>query len=220
MAVREIWSVKARARGFTLIELLVVLVILGLLAGLVGPQVMKYLGESKTKTARLQIADLAAAMDLFHLDVGRYPVASEGLAALVDKPGNLSTWNGPYLKNGKCPGTPGASSTITVSPASVVPSISLPMAQTMPWAGRAKARTFTAETEGATPAWLHLAGTHAGSGHRRSGAGHSSPPDVIRPAWSTTQRQRPGTSRRTALCQESGHGYRHRGGGASGSGST
>lgn len=106
MAVREIWSVKARVRGFTLIELLVVLVILGLLAGLVGPQVMKYLGESKTKTARLQIADLAAAMDLFHLDVGRYPVASEGLAALVDKPGNLSTWNGPYLKKRQVPKDP------------------------------------------------------------------------------------------------------------------
>lgn len=106
MAVREIWSVKARARGFTLIELLVVLVILGLLAGLVGPQVMKYLGESKTKTARLQITDLAAAMDLFHLDVGRYPTGSEGLASLVDNPGNLASWNGPYLKKRQVPKDP------------------------------------------------------------------------------------------------------------------
>ena len=55
--------------GFTLIELLVVLVILGLLAGLVGPQVMKYLGTSKTSTARLQLEDIGAALDLYRLEV-------------------------------------------------------------------------------------------------------------------------------------------------------
>jgi general secretion pathway protein G len=93
-------------RGFSLIELLVVLAILGLLAGLVGPQVMKFLGGSKTKTARLQIEDFGAALDLYRLEVGRYPSGSEGLAALVDQPSGASNWNGPYLKKRQIPKDP------------------------------------------------------------------------------------------------------------------
>ena len=90
-------------RGFTLIELLVVLVILGLLAGLVGPRVMKYVGESKSKTTRVQIEDLGAALDLFNLEVGRYPTSEEGLIALVEQPATAENWNGPYLKKKKVP---------------------------------------------------------------------------------------------------------------------
>jgi general secretion pathway protein G len=92
--------------GFSLIELLVVLAILGLLAGLVGPQVMKFLGGSKTKTAKLQIEDLSAAMDLFRLEVGRYPTSGEGLEALVQEPSGVSNWNGPYLRKRKIPQDP------------------------------------------------------------------------------------------------------------------
>jgi general secretion pathway protein G len=95
-----------RAAGFTLIELLVVLVILGLLAGLVGPQIMGHLGASKTKTARLQIADLGAALDMYRLDVGRYPNNNEGLEALVSQPGDAPNWNGPYLQKRKLPKDP------------------------------------------------------------------------------------------------------------------
>jgi general secretion pathway protein G len=84
--------------GFTLIELLVVLAILALLAGIVGPQVMKSLGDSKTKAARLQIEDFGAALDLYRLDVGHYPNTSQGLEALVKKSEGSSKWNGPYLK--------------------------------------------------------------------------------------------------------------------------
>lgn len=95
-----------RNRGFTLVELLVVLAILGLLAGLVGPQVMKFLGSSKTKTAKLQIADLSSTLDLYRLEVGRYPTESEGLKSLVEKPSNIANWNGPYLKKGQVPKDP------------------------------------------------------------------------------------------------------------------
>ncbi len=95
-----------RTVGFTLVELLVVLAILGLLAGLVGPQVMKFLGSSKTKTAKLQIDDLVATMDLYRLETGRYPTGEEGLEALVTKPGNAANWNGPYLKKGDVPKDP------------------------------------------------------------------------------------------------------------------
>jgi general secretion pathway protein G len=89
--------------GFTLIELLVVLVILGLLAGLVGPQVMKYLGGAKTDSTRLQIENMASTLDLYRLDVGRYPTTDEGLQALVEAPPGASNWNGPYLKKKQVP---------------------------------------------------------------------------------------------------------------------
>ncbi len=96
----------ARIRGFTLIELLVVLVILGLLAGLVGPQVLRYLGSAKSDTAALQINEMAGGLDLFHLEVGRYPSTQEGLVALVREPANMTNWHGPYLKKKQVPRDP------------------------------------------------------------------------------------------------------------------
>lgn len=89
-----------RAKGFTLIELLVVLAILTLLAGLVGPKVLNQLGGAKSKTAGVQIADLEKSLELFKLDVGRFPTTEEGLDALVTKPASANGWNGPYLKGG------------------------------------------------------------------------------------------------------------------------
>jgi general secretion pathway protein G len=80
-------------------ELLVVLAILGLLISLVGPQVLNQLGGAKTKTARIQIRDLEQAVEMYKLDVGRYPSTREGLKALVTRPQNAAGWNGPYLKS-------------------------------------------------------------------------------------------------------------------------
>ncbi|PLW70517.1 type II secretion system protein GspG [Pseudohalioglobus lutimaris] len=90
---------RKHAGGFTLMELLVVLAILGLLMSLVGPQVLNQLGGAKTKTAGIQIKDLEQALEMYKLDVGRFPSTSEGLDALVKKPGNATGWNGPYLKS-------------------------------------------------------------------------------------------------------------------------
>jgi general secretion pathway protein G len=95
-----------RRRGFTLVELLVVLAILGLLVGLVGPQVMKTLGSSKTKTARIQLEDLSAALDIYRLEVGRYPTTNDGLQALVENTAGTPNWNGPYLKKNQVPKDP------------------------------------------------------------------------------------------------------------------
>ena len=84
--------------GFTLMELLVVLAILGLLMSLVGPQVLNQLGGAKTKTALIQIKDLEQALEMYKLDVGRFPSTDQGLNALVKNPGGAGGWNGPYLK--------------------------------------------------------------------------------------------------------------------------
>jgi len=94
---------KRRGSGFTLIELLVVLVILGLLAGLVGPNVMKYIGSSKIEVTRAQLEDLSAGLDLFKLDVGRYPSSEEGLLVLVEGNDTILGWNGPYLRKKRVP---------------------------------------------------------------------------------------------------------------------
>jgi len=88
------------SRGFTLIELLVVLVILTLLAGLVGPRVLDQLGGAKAKTAKIQINEIEQSLDLFKLDVGRYPSDAEGLRALVERPATAQGWTAPYLKKG------------------------------------------------------------------------------------------------------------------------
>jgi general secretion pathway protein G len=85
--------------GFTLMELLVVLAILGLLMSLVGPRVLSQLGGAKTKTAAIQIKDLEQSLEMYKLDVGRFPSTGEGLAALVTKPAGTVGWNGPYLKS-------------------------------------------------------------------------------------------------------------------------
>jgi general secretion pathway protein G len=74
--------------------------------GLIGPRVLGYLGESKVKTARIQLQSFSGALDLFYLDVGRYPSTSEGLAALARRPPGLASWNGPYLKGGAVPNDP------------------------------------------------------------------------------------------------------------------
>ena len=92
--------------GFTLVEMLVVITIIGLIVGLVGPRVLNYLSESKTKAAKIQIESLGAALDLFYLDNGRYPATNEGLNALVQRPASASGWNGPYLKTASVPVDP------------------------------------------------------------------------------------------------------------------
>jgi general secretion pathway protein G len=100
-------SMRVNAEGgFTLVEMLVVIAIIGLIMGLVGPRVLGFLGESKVKTAKIQIESFASALDLFYLDVGRYPSEGEGLAALTQRPGNAPVWNGPYLKNASVPTDP------------------------------------------------------------------------------------------------------------------
>ncbi len=85
--------------GFTLIELLVVLVILGLLAGLVGPRLFTKVDSAKVRTAETQIKMLKTVLQTYRLDVGSYPSTEQGLAALNARPSDNGSklWQGPYL---------------------------------------------------------------------------------------------------------------------------
>lgn len=89
---------KNKAKGFTLLELLVVIVIIGLLAGYVGPKYFSQIGKSEVKVARAQMDAFDKALDQYRIDTGRYPNTSQGLNALMSKPANEAKWDGPYLK--------------------------------------------------------------------------------------------------------------------------
>jgi general secretion pathway protein G len=86
--------------GFTLLEMLVVLVIIGLIAGLVGPQLLGRVDTSKVTAAETQVRMLKGALDTMRLDVGRFPSKEEGLSLLVTPPRDeklVRRWRGPYL---------------------------------------------------------------------------------------------------------------------------
>jgi len=95
--------IKAASRedGYTLTEMLVVLAIIGLIAAVLTPSLMGQLGRARAKAAQMQLDTLAASVEMFHADVGRYPTKAEGLNALVTEPSGVDGWTGPYLKDTK-----------------------------------------------------------------------------------------------------------------------
>jgi general secretion pathway protein G len=87
--------------GFTLIEMMVVIAIIGTLAMLVGPSVLRNVGDANATAARSQIETLAVALDAYRLDVGAYPTTEEGLSVLRVRPltgAAAGAWRGPYLR--------------------------------------------------------------------------------------------------------------------------
>lgn len=84
--------------GFTLMELLIVLVIVGLLAALVGPTLYQRVNPAKASVARAQMENFMKGLDTYFVDVGSFPSAEQGLAALRAAPSGVNNWMGPYLK--------------------------------------------------------------------------------------------------------------------------
>ena len=86
--------------GFTLLEMIVVLVIIGLLAGLVGPNLFRQADRAKVQTAETQVKMLRGAIHAFRLDTGRLPTEAEGIQVLLRRPEDDRIgpyWSGPYL---------------------------------------------------------------------------------------------------------------------------
>jgi general secretion pathway protein G len=99
-------SSRRAARGMTLIEILVVLVLIGVVMGIVSQNFLGKSDEAKSKAAKIEINQIGQALDLFKLEVGRYPTTQEGLQALLTVPSGVANWSGPYWKNGKLPVDP------------------------------------------------------------------------------------------------------------------
>lgn len=103
--------------------MLVVITIIGMIMALVGPRVLNYLSESKAKAAKIQIESFSSALDLYYLDLGRYPTSNEGLTGLT-RSNNQAGWNGPYLRGGVVPNDPWGHVYVYRSPARARPTIS------------------------------------------------------------------------------------------------
>jgi general secretion pathway protein G len=87
--------------GFTLMEMLIVLVVIGLIAAVAVPQLMKMLGGAKHRAAAIQIETVSHAVDYYQMDVGTFPTSEQGLKALWTAPAGEAGWNGPYVRREK-----------------------------------------------------------------------------------------------------------------------
>ena len=97
---------RRAARGMTLIEILVVLVLIGIVMGIVGGNFLGKGEKAKSDAAKIEINQIGQTLDLYKLEIGRYPTTQEGLQALITAPSGATNWNGPYWKNGTIPKDP------------------------------------------------------------------------------------------------------------------
>ena len=99
-------SALRRERGMTLIEILVVLVLIGIVLGIVGGNFIGKGEKAKADAAKIEIGQIGQTLDLYKLEIGRYPTSQEGLQALLTAPTGVNNWNGPYWKKGTLPKDP------------------------------------------------------------------------------------------------------------------
>jgi general secretion pathway protein G len=118
---RRVPAFRRNDRGMTLIEILVVLVLIGIVMGIVGGNFLSRGEKAKADAAKIEIGQIAQALDLFKLEVGRYPTQQEGLQALVSAPAGVNNWNGPYWKRGTVPKDPWGNEYRYASPGASAP---------------------------------------------------------------------------------------------------
>ncbi len=101
MSISKAPRITARyQQGFTLIEIMVVVIILGILAAIVAPNVIGRVGDAQVSAARQDLRGIESALKLYRLDNFGYPTTEQGLRALVAKPAdpNVRNWKGRYLE--------------------------------------------------------------------------------------------------------------------------
>ena len=136
---------RARQRGMTLIEILVVLVLIGIVLGIVGGNFIGQGEKAKADAAKIEIGQIGQTLDLYKLEVGRYPTTQEGLQALISAPSGAANWNGPYWKKiDAAEGSVGQRVQVHVARARTAPTTSSRSAPTARKAARGRTRTSRA----------------------------------------------------------------------------
>ena len=107
--------------GMTLIEILVVLVLIGIVLGIVGGNFIGKGEKAKADAAKIEMGQIGQTLDLYKLEIGRYPTTQEGLQALIAAPAGVTNWNGPYWKKSSVPKDPWGNEYKYVSPAQSAP---------------------------------------------------------------------------------------------------
>ena len=111
----------ARERGMTLIEILVVLVLLAVIMSVVAGNYLGRGEKAKADAAKIEIGQISQTLDLYKLEIGRYPTTQEGLQALIAAPSGVSNWNGPYWKKQSVPKDPWGNEYKYTAPAASAP---------------------------------------------------------------------------------------------------
>jgi general secretion pathway protein G len=86
---------RRRDRGFTILEIVIVFVLIAGLLAYVVPKIYHQAGEAKSREAKLELTHVAGQIEMYRLEVGRYP---ENLQQLVKQPAGVDKWQGPYVK--------------------------------------------------------------------------------------------------------------------------
>ena len=114
-------EMRSEAPGMTLIEILVVLVLIGVVLGIVGGNFIGKGEKAKADAAKIEISQIGQTLDLYKLEIGRYPTTQEGLQALIAAPAGVTNWNGPYWKRPTVPKDPWGNEYKYTSPAQNAP---------------------------------------------------------------------------------------------------
>ncbi|UWP96191.1 type II secretion system major pseudopilin GspG [Aliiroseovarius crassostreae] len=95
----QISPARKKKAGISLLEIMIALAIIALIVGLTAPRVMDSFGRAKSQAAEVQLLNVKGALQLYYIDVGRYPSEAEGLLALMEAPSGATKWRGPYIDN-------------------------------------------------------------------------------------------------------------------------
>ena len=87
---------RGRQGGFTMLEIIIVFILLAGIMAYVGPKIFEKMGQAKTQEAKIRISNMVGNIEMYRLQVGRYP---ENLQALVKQPSGVDKWEGPYAKD-------------------------------------------------------------------------------------------------------------------------